>query len=376
MPLEVIEAMAEPVRRGISNTGGSFVTSDEAGSLMREARVAVADYFNAASADEVVFGQSMTNLTFAMSRALATEWNESDEIIVTDLDHDANITPWRRAADERGVTVKTISFDPDSGALDMGQLETALTDRTRLVAVTCASNAVGSVTPMEGIVTMAHDAGALVYADAVHYSAHRRLESARLGVDFVAASAYKFYGPHTGVLVARREHLERLPAYKVVPAPDTGPGKWETGTPAFEAIAGITAAIDYLASLGDGDDRRARLDSAFSCIQAHEDLLSARFLAGVAEMPWITTHGVTTDGPGDRVSTFAITVDGATPSEVAKKFGESGIYVWDGHYYAVAAMRRLGLLDSGGAVRIGFVHYTTEGEVDRALHLLDDFGRG
>jgi cysteine desulfurase family protein (TIGR01976 family) len=370
-PAEVIAAMGGVMERGVSNLGGHFAPSRDAEAITDEARRAMADFFGG-TAEGVVFGQNMTSLTFAVSRAIAADWAEGDEIVVTALDHDANVTPWRRIAAEHGVGVRTVPFSIDDGMLDVEAMEGVVTERTRLVAVTCASNALGTVTPLGDIVTMAHRVGALVYADAVHYSAHRLLDVTELGVDFVAASAYKFFGPHVGVLYGRTDHLERLPAYKVAPAPDTGPARWETGTQSFESLAGVAAAVDYLASLGEGPSRRHRLLSAFEAIRWHEEALATRFIAGLSEMPRIRLYGAADPGGLEhRVSTFAVAADGISPAEAAAELGKRGIYVWDGHYYAVEAMRHLGVLDSGGLVRIGFVHYSTADEVDRVLAELE-----
>jgi cysteine desulfurase family protein (TIGR01976 family) len=372
VPESVIEAMRGYLARGNSNLGGAFGPSREAEQVEADARGAVADLLGAAPT-EVVFGQNMTSLTFSMSRALAREWRSGDSVVVTRLDHDANVSPWRLAAADRGAAVIVADLDPADVTLDLSSLDRALATRPRLVAVTAASNAVGSVTPVAEIVARAHAAGALVYVDAVHHSAHRVGDLHGWDADFIAASAYKFFGPHTGVLVAKAEHLERLDPYKVTPAPDRGPAKWETGTQSFESLAGVTAAIDHLASLGEGDTRRARLTSAFARIRGHEESLTARFLAGVADIRGIRIHGITDpDRLGDRVSTFALDVDGVQPREVARRLGERGLLVWDGHYYAIAVMERLGLLESGGLTRIGFVHYTAPDEVDRTLDALAD----
>jgi cysteine desulfurase family protein (TIGR01976 family) len=372
VPVDVIEAMSAHLRSGTANLGGSFAVSTETAAVADAARRACADLLGAAS-NEIVFGQNMTSLTFAVSRAVAAAWRPGDEVVVTALDHDANITPWRRAAAERGATVRTVPFSTDDGMLDVDALAEAVGERTVLVAVTAASNALGSVTPLGDLVDIAHRSGALVYADAVHYSAHRRLDVATLGVDFVAASAYKFFGPHTGILYAREEHLEAMSPYKVVPAPDTGPEKWETGTQSFESLAGVAAAVDYLASLGAGADRRSRLDDAFAAIRSHEADLTARFLAGLSEMPGVRLFGVADPARiDDRVSTFALSVKGVHPARVAEYMAGCGINVWHGHYYAVSVMERLGTLDTGGLVRVGFVHYNTRDEVDRALTALEE----
>jgi cysteine desulfurase family protein (TIGR01976 family) len=325
---------------------------------------------------EIVFGQNMTSLTFAASRAIAREWKPGDEVVVTSLDHDANVSPWRLAAEDRGAQVRVADIDPEDGTLDLESLDGAIGERTRLVAVTAASNALGTVTPLTDIVEMAHRVGALVFVDAVHYSAHRISDVRALGADFLAASAYKFFGPHTGLLWGKAEHLDRLTPYKVVPAPGSGPGKWETGTQAFESLAGVGGAVDYLAALGNGATRRERLESAFEAIRAHEDSLAERFLAGIAEMPGVTVYGVA-DGArlDERAPTFAVDVAGVTAREAAAEMGRRGIFVWDGHYYAVAVMQRLDLAARGGLVRIGFVHYNTPEEVDRVLAALDDISR-
>jgi len=370
-PDSVIAAVGGYLGRGNSNLGGAFDTSREADEVEAAARNAVADLIGS-DPHEVVFGQNMTSLTFSMSRALAREWGPGDGVVVTSLDHDANVSPWRMAAADRGARVEVVGIDPDDTTLDLAALERALSGRPRLVAVTAASNAVGTVTPLADIVAMAHAAGALVYVDAVHHSAHRLTDVHALGADFLAASAYKFFGPHTGLLYAKAEHLERLTAYKVRPAPEKGPGKWETGTQSFESLAGVTAAVDYLASLGKGSDRRARLGDAFSRIREHEEGLSLRFLRGLSELPAVRVFGITSPHRLDeRVATFAIAVGEVAPREVAARLGSEGVLVWDGHYYAVAVMEALGVLDRGGLVRIGFVHYNTESEVDRTLDLLE-----
>lgn len=374
VPQPVIDAIGAALATGISNLGGAFAPSEEAVAIVGAARRAVSDLLGG-DPGEIVFGQNMTSLTFSLSRALAAGWGEGDEVVVTALDHDANVTPWRLAARDRGAQVRVAKMDPTDGTLIMASLEEAIGDRTRLVAVTAASNALGTVTPLPEIVDLARRHGALVFVDAVHYSAHRLSDVSRLGADFLVASAYKFCGPHTGILWGRAEHLEGIPAYKVTPAPSIGPGKWETGTQSFEALAGVTATVDYLASLGEGATRRERLEGAFAAIRVHEDALAGRFLAGIAEMPNVTVYGVSDQGRlDDRVSTFAVDVAGVPPRHVAEEFGRRGIFVWDGHYYAVEVMERLGMADRGGLVRIGFVHYNTVDEVDRVLAALDGLG--
>ncbi|MDP9494082.1 MAG: cysteine desulfurase-like protein, partial [Actinomycetota bacterium] len=343
--------------------------SDDADIISTEARRAMADMFNA-DPNEISFGQNMTSITFAVSRAMATTWKPGDAIVVTSLDHDANFTPWVRAATENGVEVRIAEFDPTIGELDPAAIGRLLDQKVRLVAVCVASNAIGTVVDVESIATMAHETGAVVYLDAVHAGPHRLLDVKAFDCDFLVASSYKFFGPHTGILYGKLDQLATLDVYKVRPAPSDPPGKMETGTQSFESMAGITAAVDYLAGLaGDSGSRRERLEQAYALISAHERSLSERFLEGVASIPGVRVYGV----PGAdrrRVATFAIGVDGHGAESVAAQLARSGLYVWSGHYYAVNVMDRLGVLDQGGLVRIGFVHYNTTGEVDRVLEAL------
>lgn len=370
VPESVIGAMAGMLEAGVSNLGGPFAASQLAEETMSEARRAVADLFGAADPESLVFGQNMTSLTFSVSRALARTWRPGDRIVVTSLDHDANVAPWWMAAADIGVAVDVARFDSSTYQLPVEAVEGVLTDRTRLVAVTHASNALGSIPDVAAIVEAAHRVGALVYVDAVHYAPHGVVSVGDLDADFLVASAYKFFGPHTGCLYGRRELLEELDAYKVRPAPASGPEKWETGTQSFESLAGVTAAVDYLAGLGEGEDRRARLIDGHRRVGEYLDELTTMFLHGLGDH--LTLHGIA--GTDNRTPTFAITVEGASPRQVAERLAEAGLYVWDGHYYAIEPMTQLGLLDQGGAVRIGFVHTTTRGEVDRLLEALAALG--
>ncbi len=271
VPQEVIDAMAGVLRDGVSNLGGGFGSSEFAETITAEARRAMADLFNADPA-EVSFGQNMTSITFAVSRALATTWKPGDAIVVTSLDHDADFTPWVRAAGDAGVEVRIAEFDPATGELDPAVIGRLLDERVRLVAVCVASNAIGTVVDVQGVAALAHESGALVYLDAVHAGPHRLLDVQAFDCDFLVASAYKFFGPHTGILYGKLDRLAELDAYKVRPAPSDPPGKLETGTQSFESMAGVTAAVDYLASLGDsnGGPRRQRLEDAYSAIGDHE----------------------------------------------------------------------------------------------------------
>lgn len=359
-----ISAIAAAFEAGLSNHGGPYLTSEAGERIVAEARAAMADLYNASPA-EIVFGQNMTSLTFAVSRAIASTWSKGDEVVLTRLDHDANITPWVRAATERGVAVRWVEMR-DYG-LDPADVAAEISDRTRLVAVTAASNALGTLVDVAAAADAAHEVDALVFVDAVQYAPHGAIDVQAWDADFLVASAYKFFGPHTGILFGRRELLAELPAYKVRPAPDTGPGRWETGTQSFESLAGVTAAVDYLASHGHGPNRRSQLVGGFGAIGAHEQSLTERFLAGVAELPGVRLHGVEGDG---RTPTFAIDVAGRSARESAVELGRRGIFVSHGHYYAVEVMRSLGVLESGGLIRLGFVHYNTADEVDRVLEEL------
>jgi cysteine desulfurase family protein (TIGR01976 family) len=316
----------------------------------------------------------MTTLTFALSRALARTWQPGDEIVVTRLDHDANVTPWVLAAADAGAAVRFLDIDPSDCTLRLTQLPALLTERTKLVAIGLASNAVGTVNPVRAVVTSAREVGALVFVDAVHAVPHRPVDVVGLGVDFVVCSPYKFFGPHLGVLWGRRALLARLPAYKVRPAPDSGPGRWMTGTPSFEAIAGTHAAVEYLATLGTGADRRAALSTGYAAIRAHETDLSAQFLDGLTRLPAWRVWGITDPARiGDRVSTFGLTHRTRPAAEVAAAFGARGLFVWSGHFYAQGLVERLGLTPAG-MLRIGFLHYNTTEEVARTLDALASMG--
>jgi cysteine desulfurase family protein (TIGR01976 family) len=365
VPQPVIDAISAGLVEASSNVGGAFAASAASGRVVEAARVAGADLLGA-DPGEIVFGPNMTTLTFAFSRAVATEWRPGDRIVLSRLDHDANVTPWARAAEERGVEVVFADLHPGDVTLDLDHLESLLTDRTRLVAVTACSNAIGSRVDVARVAASARRVGALSFIDAVHLAPHARIDVRGLGCDALVCSAYKFFGPHVGLLWGRRDLLERLPAYKVRPAPAEPPGKFETGTPSFALLAGVEAAVDYLAGLGEGADRRTRLDAAYEAITAREAALGRRFLAGLPA-------GVRVWGRPSmegRVPTFAVEVAGLPSQEVAARLGDQGLFVWAGHYYAVEPMARLGLLERGGLTRIGFVHTTTEDEVDRLLEAL------
>jgi cysteine desulfurase family protein (TIGR01976 family) len=368
----VIDAMSNYLIQGSSNLGGSFHTSRLADETVAQARRAMMDFLNAGRPEEIVFGQNMTSLTFAVSRAIAKTWQAGDEIILTRNDHDANISPWLLAAEDHGVTVRWLNTRIEDCTLSLEELPDLLNERTRLVAVTYASNAVGSISDVKHVVQLAHQVGALVYVDSVHYAPHGPIDVEELDCDFLVSSAYKYFGPHSGILYGKYQHLDQLTAYKVRPASNQPAGKWETGTQSFESLAGITAAIDYLAAMGGPKGtRRQRLVRAMSRIKEYETTLSRRFLQGATRIPGLRVYGITDiESLEHRTPTFVVSLDGYTPEEISARLGEQGIFVWDGHYYAIAVMERLGLLDKGGLVRIGFVHYNTTDEVDRVLAAL------
>jgi cysteine desulfurase family protein (TIGR01976 family) len=360
----VIDAMAGFMERGGSNVHGPFVTSRETVEVVDGAREAVADLFGS-DPHEVVFGQNMTSLTYAMSRALARTWTAGDNIVVSRLDHDANVSPWLQAARDTGIDVRFIDFDPDQGcSLDLDTLDSALDSRTRIVAFTHASNAVGTITPVREIVTRAHAVGALTYVDAVHQTPHGLIDVRASDTDFLVASAYKWFGPHTGCLYGKERALEAIEPYKLRPAPDTSPDRWETGTQSFESLAGVTAAVDYIASLGTGATRREQIESAYGAMSEHETALSQRFLSSLHGIDGITLYGKQTTQ--DRTPTFAVDVAGVSPAAVAEHLGNAGCFVWSGDYYAYEVMHRLERSPEG-LVRIGFAHYNTTHEVDRVV---------
>jgi cysteine desulfurase family protein (TIGR01976 family) len=319
----------------------------------------------------------MTTLNFALSRAAARTWRAGDEVVTTTLDHDANISPWLMAARDFGLQVRRVGVCEDS-TIDLDDLASQLTERTRVVAFTLASKAVGTVTQAARIAAVAHEAGALAWVDGVHFAAHRRLDAATLGCDVLLCSPYKFFGPHSGVAWARRPLLEGWPADRVRPAEESPPGhRFETGTLSHEALSGVEAAVDYLASLGDGACPAQRLSSAFERIAAHERELTERLLRGLDALPGVTVHGIAEpERLDERVATFAVTAEWAHPRELAGGLGREGIFAWDGNYYALALMEHLGLEGRGGVLRLGLVHYNTREEVDRTLDCLSRLRAG
>ena len=382
MPDTVIEAISDHLRRGVSNTHGAFSVSRETDELIADARRAGAAV-TGADPGEIVFGQNATSLLFSLSRAFGRTLGSGDEIVVTRLDHDANIRPWVRAAEDAGATVRWVDVRTDDVTLDLDSFDAALSERTRLVAITLASNAVGTMPPAGELVRRAHDAGALVALDGVHLAQHRVLDLHGLDADILACSPYKFFGPHLGMLAVRRGLLQDWLPYKVRPAEDVNPSRWETGTQNHEAFAGLVATVDYLAGAGmtygdapAGATTRDAVVAAYGAFARHENDLSQRFLNGVTSIPGLRLYGIADPARvGERTPTFALTLEGRNPLELSDELGRRGIYTWEGHYYAIELFDRLGITGSGGAVRIGFCHYHSADEVDRVLTELDALAR-
>ncbi len=379
VPERVIEAVSSYYRESNANHGGAFTTSERSDAIVDAAHAAVADFLGA-DPDEIKFGANMTTLTFHLSRSITAVLEPGDEIVVTTLDHDANVTPWRLAAADRGLRLRTVDIRTADCTLDLDRLDEALSARTRLVAFGWASNAVGTINPVGEIVRRAHAVGAWTYIDAVHAAPHLALDVSALDTDILACSVYKFFGPHVGALFGRRELLRRLPAYKVRPAGD----RFETGTGNFEGYAGTAAAIDYLAELGSrsgepvGPGRRASLVAAMAAIRRYEMALYGRLADGLEAVPDLRLWGITDRGRFDaRTPTAAFTLEGHHPREIARHLGRRGIAVWDGDFYATGLIERLGVAETGGVVRVGLTHYNTETEVHRLLEAIGALvGRG
>ena len=357
-----------------ANHGGAFETSQASDALVEQARQAMADFINAARLEEIVFGANMTSLTFTLSRALVKTFQPGDTIVVTRLDHDANISPWLLAAEDRGCRVRWVDINPADCTLNLDDFQKALELKPRLVAFGFASNAVGTINPVQRLAELAHAAGAMVYVDAVHYAPHGPIDVQALGVDFLVCSAYKFFGPHLGILYGRYELLERLPAYRVRPAPALPPGKFETGTGNFEAMAGLLGALEYYEWLGKtyGEPargyfgRRLVFKQAQNAVRAYEAGLTRALLTSLQAIPGLKIYGITDPARLEqRVPTFSFTLAGHAPRQIAEKLGASGIQVWDGNFYALAITDRLGLEESGGMVRVGALHYNSLDEIEQ-----------
>ena len=380
VPETVIEAVAEYYRTSNANHDGPFLTSRRSDATVHEAHQAMADMLGAASADEIKFGANMTSLTFHVSRSIGATMAPGDEIVVTILDHEGNVGPWKAIAADRGLVIRTVDIRESDVTLDLATLDAVLGPRTKLVAVGWASNAVGTINPVAEIVRRAHAVGAWTYVDAVQAAPHLPIDVAAIGTEFLACSSYKFFGPHAGVLYGRADVLATIPPYKLRPATD----RFETGTGNFEGLAGVTAAVEYLADVGTayggaaaGASRRERVLAGMAAIGAYEMGLFRRLIDGLEAIPGLTMYGITDRARFDgRTPTAAFRLEGIDPRPIAEALGAEGIAVWDGDFYATGLIERLGLADRGGVVRIGLTHYNTAAEVDRLLEALGRIAAG
>ncbi|MBC8159648.1 MAG: cysteine desulfurase-like protein [Roseiflexaceae bacterium] len=369
----VADAVGNYLLRANANTHGAFLTSQRTDQVIEEAHQAMADLLGC-DPDEVIFGANMTTLTFALARSIGREIQPGDEIVLTRLDHDANFAPWQ-ALEERGALIKVADIDVEDCTLDMADMRRLIGPRTKLVAVGYASNAVGTVNDVAEVVRLAKHVGALTFIDAVHYAPHGPIDVRALDCDFLACSPYKFFAPHMGTIYGKREHLERLRPYKVRPAGDAAPDRWETGTKNHEGMAGVTAAVEYLAALGvqhaTPGTRRSALVAAMTAIQEYERGLSEQLVAGLLAIPGLTFYGIREPERFQwRTPTVSVRVAGFTPRALAEALGQRGIFAWDGNYYAINLAERLGVQADGGMLRIGLVHYNTTGEIERLLAAL------
>ena len=379
VPQQVMRAVQDYFLHKNANTCGAFATSRQSDEAIAAARLAMGDLFSC-HASEVVFGQNMTTITFALARAIGRELSAGDEIVVTTLDHDANVAPWR-ALEEKGVVIRQVDICEADCTLDLDDLKKKITRKTKVVAVGYASNAVGTINPVAEITQMAHAAGAMTFIDAVHYAPHGSIDVKALDCDFLVCSPYKFFGPHMGALYGKREHLERLRPYKVRPASEQIPDRWETGTQLHELIAGVHGAVEYLAELGRHCDasaatRREALLAAYRATVPYERSLLTKLIAGLLEIPALKFYGITDAARfSERCSTVSVRIGDHNPTAIAAFLGERGIFVWDGSFYALNLTERLGVESGGGLLRIGLVHYNTPDEVDRLLAALHEFAR-
>ncbi|WP_258090048.1 cysteine desulfurase-like protein [Serratia liquefaciens] len=367
----VLEKMTDYLGKYNANLGGHYFSSHVTGEVMNNARESVRALLNAPTPDNIIFGMNMTSLTFHLSRIISRHWQAGDEIIVTELDHYANVSSWQQAANDKQVTVHQIPLQQADCSLDVARLCEQITAKTRLVAVTYASNVTGSIVDIKTITEAAHRVGAQVYVDAVHYAPHNLIDVQALGCDFLVCSAYKFFGPHIGIAYIAPQWLQRLQPYKVEPATDVGPGRFETGTQSFEGLAGVTAAVDYLAQWGTpGASLRQRLQESFTDYHRHEENLCRYFLQRLQQIDDVQLYGSAQADCQRRTPTFALTFKRHTPEQVARRLGRHNICVGSGHFYAQGLIQRLNLQDSGGVLRIGMMHYNTLQEIDTLFELL------
>ncbi|MEZ8194618.1 cysteine desulfurase-like protein [Vibrio cortegadensis] len=373
VPQSVLDSMTSYLGFYNSNLGGHFFSSQHTTNLMTQARESVQALVNAETPDNMVFGANMTSLTFQLSRAISRDWKAGDEIIVTALDHYSNVSSWQQAAEDKGVVVHQVKVDESNCSLDMDHFASLLSEKTKLVAVTFASNTTGSIVDVTTVIEQAHSVGAKVYVDAVHYAPHHLIDVQDLGCDFLACSAYKFFGPHVGIAYIAPQWLQTIQPYKVEPATNLGAGRFETGTQSFEGLAGVIQAVEYLSQWGEkGSSLRKKLEQSFSQYNQHEQALSEYFLKRLSTLgDKVALHGRDEADSNLRTPTFALTFKHHHPEFVAKSLGEHNICVWNGHFYALGLIRQLGLEESGGVVRIGFMHYNTIEEVDQLFEALN-----
>ncbi|HEY7703082.1 MAG TPA: cysteine desulfurase-like protein [Candidatus Limnocylindrales bacterium] len=373
VPQRVIDAVSSYLSDTNANAGGAFATSEASDAMVAEAHAAVADFLGAGSPDEIKFGYNMSTLTLHIGRSIGATLGPGDEIVVTTLDHEANVSTWEAMAADRGVNVRKVDIREDDVTLDLEDLESKLGSRTKLVAVGYASNAVGTINPVREIVARAHEVGALTYVDAVAYAPHGPIDVRALDTDFLVCSAYKWFGPHLGALYGKAAAFDALPAFKVRPAHD----RFETGTANFEGIAGTLAATEYIRDIGRGSgdagsSRRDELVAGMEAIVDYERVLVTRLIDGLEAIRGVTIHGITDRARlAERVPTVSVSIDGVHPRAAAEALGRQGVFVWDGDFYATGLIERLGKAESGGVLRLGLVHYNTAAEVDRALEALE-----
>lgn len=361
-----LQAMQDYLGRYNSNLGGAFFSSQITTDLISKARYYAATLINADHPENMVFGANMTSLTFALSRTIAKEWQAGDEVVVTKLDHYANVSSWQQAAQDKGCILHQIDVDPETCDLNYQQLESVINEKTKLVAITYASNTTGTIVDVKRVTELAHKVGTKVFVDAVHYAPHHLIDAQELRCDFLVCSAYKFFGPHIGMMYIHPEWLHRLEPYKVEPATNIGPGRYETGTQSFEALSGMVACIEHLAALGDAElSLREKLAQSFDAYSAHEQQLSEGFLRHLDKMPEVTCYGHTNlDRISQRTPTFALKIKGVDSGELAKFLAKKNICVWSGHFYAIGLLEQLGCSEGGGLLRVGLMHYNTEEEVE------------
>jgi cysteine desulfurase family protein (TIGR01976 family) len=377
VPTQVMHAIQSYLMGANANTGGAFLTSRRTNEMIANTRAVMADFFHCEH-EEVVFGQNMTTITFSVSRAIGRELKAGDEILLTTLDHDANFSPWK-ALEEKGAVVRQADIHEEDGTLNLDDLKSKLNERTKVVAVGYASNLAGTINPVGEITRWAHAVGALVYIDAVHYAPHGLIDVKELDCDFLVCSPYKFFGPHTGTLYGKRQHLHGFRPYKVRPCTEQIPDRWESGTQVHELIAGIGAAVEYIAGVGRHSDpsattRRDALAAAYRATVAYERRLISRLIEGLVTIPGVRIYGITDPNRfAERCSTLSLRIGNHNPTTIAAFLGERGIFTWDGNYYALNLTERLGVESQGGLLRIGLVHYNTMEEVERLLAALREF---